>query len=521
MLKRLLRAFWSGPSAIDVVSAHDSSTDEETHISAGRALLDHGRTAEARLEFEAALDAAPESREALFALGLLEASERRYKAARRQFELMVARDSLDIEAHNALANVNRLLGDHAAAERGYRAAHAIDPGSTTVLANLGACLKDAGRLDEALQVLDAAIALESGIPDVILNRATVLVDLGRVEEAEVVLRALIASDREFAEAHMCLSHILLQDGRFSEGWEEYAWHYASADARPRASYAYPVWNGEELRDAPLLLRGMHGLGDQIMFASCLSDVGQLVDRCILECDERLVKLFARSFPRVQVCGKRNGNTDTWARNNMAPAAQAMLSGLPRLFRKTAESFPRHDGYLKANSEAVRFWRRRLDQLGPGLKVGLSWRGGAAQTRRSLRSIPLDDWHPILSIPGIRFVSLQYGDCEDEIAKTRALSGVEIFHDSKVIDDYDQTAALVSALDLVVSVQTSVVHLAGALSKRVWVAVPATPEWRYMRRGDAMPWYPSAVLYRQQTLFDWSGVIEHLRQALVRDAASRT
>lgn len=515
MLKKILRALW--PRALPVSSGGEEGAAANQHehaITEASALMARGQIADARALLKSVIRATPDSRDALFGLGMLEATDRRYKMSCRYFEAMAAKYPGDIDAHNGLGNIQRLLGNHAEAEKCYRAALAIDPRSTAVLANLGLCLKDSGRLEEALELLDAAVAVEPHATEVMLNRATVLMDLGRVDEAEVQLRRLIAADSSLAEPHTSLSHILLQDGRFAEGWDEYEWRYLSADAKRQVPYPYPWWNGQRVSDAPLLIRGEQGLGDQIMFASCIPDARQVAGDCILECDERLVTLFARSFPDVRVYAKKAGNPDLWSRAGTAPRAQVLLSGLPRFFRRDAASFPRHAGYLAVDPASVRSQRARLDALGPGLKVGLSWRGGAPQTRRALRSIPLAEWRPILGVPGVQFVSLQYGDCEDEIAKMREASGIEIFHCRETIADYDATAALVSALDLVISVQTSIVHLAGALARPVWVAVPAVPEWRYMRRGEAMPWYPTAVLFRQSSLRSWSDVLQRIATALV-------
>ena len=517
MLKKFFRAFWPRASKDDPGHSSDaaSSEDHERLIAEARSFMARGQIADARNLLKSVIRKLPDCRDALFGLGVLEATDRRYKISCRYFEAMAARYPGDIEAHNGLGNIQRLLGNHDAAERCYRAALAIDPGSAPVLANLGVCLKDAGRLEEALQLLDAAVAAESHATEVMLNRATVLMDLGRVDEAEKQLRLLIAEDASLAEAHTGLSQILLQDGRFAEGWDEYEWRYLGADAKRQVPYPYPWWTGEPLSDASLLIRGEQGLGDQIMFASCLPDLQRVVPHCMLECDERLVPLFARSFPAVRVFAKRPGNPGLWSSMGQVPCYQVLLSGLPRFFRRDAAAFPPHSGYLAVDQSLVADWRARLDAMGPGLKVGLSWRGGAPQTRRVLRSIPLEQWRPILEMPGVHYVSLQYGDCEDEIARVREATGVDILHCRDTIADYDKTAALVSALDLVISVQTSIVHLAGALAKPVWVAVPAVPEWRYMRRGDAMPWYATVVLFRQSSLTDWSDVMHRLGAALAR------
>jgi hypothetical protein len=161
---------------------------------------------------------------------------------------------------------------------------------------------------------------------------------------------------------------------------------------------------------------------------------------------------------------------------------------------------------------VAYWRDRIASLPGKMKVGISWRGGAKSTRGGLRSVPLHQWLPILQLPNIAFVSLQYTECAQELAQLRQL-GVQIEHWQDAIDDYAETAALVSALDLVVSVQTAVVHLAGALGTPVWALISAVPEWRYGGHGETMPWYPSARLVRQIHPGEWAPVIRRVQTEL--------
>jgi hypothetical protein len=239
---------------------------------------------------------------------------------------------------------------------------------------------------------------------------------------------------------------------------------------------------------------------------------------VWECDHRLALLLQRSFPQVQVIGSRHELVPRWLKEVGEIDYQVSICGLPGVFRTRAEDFPQHGGYLKADAAKVARWRAELEQLGPGLKIGLSWRGGTASTRRRLRSIALRDLSAILGTPGCRFVSLQYGDCASEIEQARA-EGVALAHWQTAIDDYDETAALCTALDLTVSVCTAVIHLNGALGRPVWVMAPAVPEWRYGRSGDTMPWYPSVRLYRQRSEAPWDEVFSRVAHDLAQRAGS--
>jgi hypothetical protein len=269
-----------------------------------------------------------------------------------------------------------------------------------------------------------------------------------------------------------------------------------------------VWRGESLAGKSLHVASEQGLGDQVMFASMFPDLIAAGARCTFEVHPRLERLFARSFAGAEVVAKRPDRPAA-----AQPADYYVpMSGLGEFLRRGLAEFPAHSGYLAADRARRLHWRTRLTALGPGLRVGISWRGGTARTDRRLRSIALERWRPILRRRGLRFVSLQYDDCRQEVEAMRA-EGVSLVHWQEAIDDLDETAALVSELDLVISVPTTVVHLAGALARPVWVLVSARPGWRYLREGERLPWYPSARLWRQAELDDWDPLIAGVAGAI--------
>jgi hypothetical protein len=257
-----------------------------------------------------------------------------------------------------------------------------------------------------------------------------------------------------------------------------------------------------------------------MFASCLSGVVEATGHCIIECEPRLLNLFRRSFPAATVFASTPDRSLPQEVAAREVDAVIPAGSIPRLQRKSVADFPGHRGYLRADPQRVDRWRERLAQLGPGLKVGISWRGGVRKTRRALRSIPLDRWLPILGAPGTRFVSLQYtAGADAEIAQLRAQSGNAIEHWAEAVDDYDETAALLAALDLTISVCTAVIHLGGALGRPVWVMAPYSPEWRYGFTGDTMPWYPSVKVFRQPAFGEWGPVTSSVAAELRRLAGA--
>jgi tetratricopeptide (TPR) repeat protein len=376
--------------------------------------------------------------------------------------------------------------------------------------------------ERSLACFEAALRLRNNDADLYDFRGAVYQELGRLPEAFADFERALALRPDFplARFHRAMARLLAGD--FERGWDDYELRRLSA-GHANALAGLPRWDGGALAGRTLFVAREQGLGDEIMFASILPQLLAQPGRCVLECDPRLVPLLRRSFPAATVFGTERGGglPASIARDSIDVAIEA--GSLPGLFRRRGADFPRHEGYLRADAGAVARWRERLAELGPGLKVGLSWTGGVRRTRRALRSLALEQLQPLLRMRGVRFVSLQYTpDARAELDALRAQHGIEVTHWSEAIDDYDETAALVCALDRVVSVCTSLVHLGGALGRPVWVLAPLSPEWRYGITGDSMPWYPSVRLFRQTAYGEWAPVVERVAAelaALRRNPAS--
>ena len=371
----------------------------------------------------------------------------------------------------------------------------------------------------AVMHYQAALALGADVAELHSNLGIVLQDLGRIDEALAhYARTLVLQPRfPFATYHRALARLLKRD---FGAWHDYEARLTTDD-HPRRRASYPRWDGSRL-DGTLLVYSEQGLGDEIMFASCLPDAIGAVRHCVVECAPKLEGLFRRSFPAATVYACTPDRNVPEPIRALAIDCEVPAGSLPLYYRPTVSAFPAHAGYLKADAERTEQWRSRLAALGPGVKVGISWRGGVHKTRRSLRSIAPEHWSAILQLEDARFVSLQYDATMAEIQSLDGLArrhGTTVAHWAEAVDDYEDTAALVTALDLVISVCTAVIHLAGAIGRPAWVMTPYSPEWRYGFSGTGMPWYPSVRLYRQPAFGAWNPVIEEVACDLRAAAAS--
>jgi len=528
---------------VDAALAADAD-DAAALCLAGKLELLAGRVERAQEQLLRALDIDPQNVDAHLELAALHLRLRRFEDTLDELSLALHYAPDNARALFEMGNVRRMQGDLGGAVEAYRRATEKDPSMAQAYVELGFGLLSLRRFEEALDPLERGAELDpqnfngqnnlgyayvrleqydralemfsrlcAQTPDWLLwprlNYANALSHTGRLEESERVYAYMLQHEPNNFTAHWNRAHYVLARKQFAEGWREYRYRLQVDDVWHRRLIPFAPWKGEPLEGKTLLISAEQGLGDQIMFASCLAQVVASAKQVILECDHRLARLFQRSFPTVRVIGSRQEVVPPWLREVGHPDYQVPVGNLPGFYRGSLADFPRHEGYLKADPERVAHWRERLAALGPGAKIGLSWRGGTRGTRRSFRSLRLVDLLPILSIPGLRFVSLQYGDCAEDLETLRRETGIEVVHWPEAIADYEETAALCVALDLTVSVCTAVIHLNGGLGRPVWVMVPAVPEWRYGVEGDAMPWYPSVRLVRQAVRGDWSDVFSRV------------
>ena len=397
------------------------------------------------------------------------------------------------------------MSDAGAAETACRRAIELAPERAGQHCLLGEVLRELGRLDEAEDALRAALRCDREH----FRTHTALGNLMRtrldMDSARRHYEAALRRKPDSALARWNLGLLDLFEGRFKRGWEGYA-AGVEAGQRTRRPFAYPPWRGETALDGALLVYAEQGLGDEIMFASCVPDLVARGVQCVLECDPRLTALFERSFGGVLVKGVDRGD-HAWQRDLPVVAAQAGSGDLPGFLRRERGDFPSRPGYLRADPRRVRSWTCALQELGPGLRVGISWRGGGRAADRRERSVPYEAWRRLAETPGIVLVAAQYDrDPVDREGFRRA--GVEPawLEGLDPVRDVDGLAALLCAVDLLITVDNSSAHLCGALGRPGWVLLAPSPDWRWLVTGDHSPWYPGLKLFRSAHGSGWDEVI---------------
>ena len=295
---------------------------------------------------------------------------------------------------------------------------------------------------------------------------------------------------------------------FDSGWREYEYGFQSGDRGPLTVTPAPVWNGEPLEGKKIHVYGEQGIGEQIMFGTMLADLQSAGAEIIYECEKRLVPIFKRSMPDVTAVAIRPGPDPLL----MAPDVDFRIAAgsLGQWFRPATESFHPRKKILQADPELVQEYRKRYRQLGDGPVIGISWKSSSPNHVKR-KDIPIDLWGPILSVENCHFVSLQYGEVDEDIAAANRSFGADIFVDPDVsaINSLEQSIAQVSSVDLVISISNATVHLSGACGIPTWVLLAKVPLWHWFLGREKSLWYDSVKLFRNPCHEDKSELIENI------------
>ncbi|WP_376959927.1 tetratricopeptide repeat protein [Azospirillum sp. A26] len=447
-------------------------------------------------------------------LGLVHEMEKRHADSSFAFARALALHPAYPEALTHLGLVHQIGGQPAEGMRLHRRAIAIQPDHIPAHANLGHACELTGQTPEATGHYRRALALQPESAEANNNLATMATLANRLEEAKSHLRRALRVDPGFALATWNLGLMDLADGRIAEGWAGYSRRFSARQLQRARRIDRPVWMGEALQGRRLLVWSEQGVGDEILFASCFDALNGLDGPVTVECDRRLVSLFARSFPWVAV---RAETADPAGRETIDPPdceLQMPAGNLPAMVRDRLARYPDRPAYLRPDPGLVTRWRDRLAAL-PGLKVGLAWRSQIVTVQRAAAYTGLADWTALLDMPGVSVVMLQYGDCTAELARVEtATRRLHRWDDLNLKDDFEGVSALIANLDLVISPATAVGELAGALGTPVWRL--GTRDWTQIGTG-VRPWFPAMRLIQPpegQDLAVAAGQAVHALKALV-------
>ncbi|MBZ0104340.1 MAG: tetratricopeptide repeat protein [Sulfuricella denitrificans] len=460
----------------------------------------------------------PDSFEARFTLALALRGQGRLAECIAQYRKLLARQAQNFAVLLNLGAALKTAGekDEALLEEALLVlgkAVRVNPDSAHAHCMTGVVLNLQGRYEEAIAALKRALALDPNNADAHCNLGVILQMLGETESALQHLSRAIALSPRMAAAHWGLSPVLLVSGDIAAGWEKYEWRLSALEGFCRP-FPQPWWQGESLAGKTLLIWGEQGVGDEILFGQCVADAVQAGARVIVECEPRLAPLFLRSFPGIEVHGKENPPHPRLLQNDID--CHIPMGSLVRWFRPAVEHFPCHDGYFRPDAGRLAHWREWLDGMGPGPRVGISWRSMKRGGERDSFYTTLAQWGDIFRLPGIVFVNLQYGECRDELEEARRLFGVEI-HEAPGLnlkDELDDAAALTRALDLVIAPNTSVFAMAGAVGTPTWL-LNLDSDWT-MLGTDHMPWFPSVKVYRKRWADSWETLLARVASDLARE-----
>ena len=415
------------------------------------------------------------------------------------------------QVHNNLGNAYRSRGRPEESIAAYRDAIAVVPGFAEAHLNLGTALHLAGDAKQAAAHYRTALRRRPELAQAALNLGLLLEADGDVQGAMECYRRAIAARPEFAEAHFNYALQLLLTGEFARGWEEYEWRLRLPELQPFWPYAdRPRWDGADLRGKVILLYAEQGFGDSLQFARYVPLVAER-GRVIVSCRPQLKALFEQAMWDCSVVDA----------SEPPPAFDlcCSLPSLPRIFGTTHATIPARVPYLHAEAGKAARWEARLAADGIALKVGLVWATEARSRIALQKSLSLDMLEPLAAIPGVIFYSLQKGPASAEVV--RAPNGLRLVDVAGELEDFSDTAALISRLDLVVTIDTAVAHLAGAMGKPVWTLTHWPPDWRWLLGHDDSPWYPTMRLFRRARTDTWGDIILRVGQALLRLAEQRT
>ena len=528
--------------------------DTESKLQEGIELHRNGQLQQAELIYQQILQVNPENAEVLHLLGTIAHQIEKYdlsinlinqaieidpnqssffnnlgltlqKRGRFEEAVQAYKQAIDLNSDSSESyyNLGITLNDQGKLEeaiQAYQNVLKINPNYLEACNSLGIAFKDLGRLEESVQAYQDAIRINSNHGPTHNNLGNVLRDQGKLEEAIQAYQQAIEINPEFPEAHHNLGTSLFLAGDFKNCWKHYEWRWKCPNTQLSLKERHLPqirWEGSGLTDTSILVWAEQGVGDQITFASMFPDLLQAGARVTVECEQRLIPLFKRSFPEIQFYPQENlPHTQLFDTNINY---QVPMGNLGRWFRTDRDSFTRNkQSYLTDCPKETKKRRRKYKELSNGrMLIGVSWKSaGPDQSWSESRSIPLNDyWISVLSNKDCYFINLQYGDVKQELELLKSETGLIVYNDQDIctFENLDGFAAQVSALDLVISIDNTTAHIAGALGQEVWTLLPHIPYWRWLQDVEDTLWYKNMRLFRQDRIGDWSKVFQQVSISL--------
>jgi tetratricopeptide (TPR) repeat protein len=421
-------------------------------------------------------------------------SDGRYVEAVENYKRALRIEPNNAETYNSLGIALRALERLDEAVESYRKAVDLEPDFCGAYNNLGIALNAQGHWPEAMASYRRALDLEPGLAEVYYNFANCLRDQCRLPEAIENYRKAIELRPGYADAKWNLSHALLVTGRFEEGWKESDWWRCDGDAVVYPHIAdKPWWDGSGLTGRRLLVHFERGLGDNIHFLRYLPMAKARRGTVIFEANKTLYNLL-KGFEGIDELVEVSADRESVVEFDF----QTSLLGLPRIFGTTLETIPANVPYLKADTAMARYWADRFSH--EYFNIGVVWSGDPRHGNDRNRSCGLEYFISLANVPGVKLYGLQKGAAAFEVEQL--VGEMEITNFGEYLGDLADTAAVIENLDLVISVDTAALHLAGAMGKPVWGLLPFVPDWRWMLEREDSPWYPTMRLFRQKSPGDW-------------------
>jgi tetratricopeptide (TPR) repeat protein len=479
-----------------------NSADYHAYYNLGNAFRLNGQSEEAIESYRKVIYSNPYFADAYQNLGIVYQGRGEVDEAISCFQKVIQISPDFSPAYINLANIFRDRGQFDEAMACYQKAIELNPNNAEAYCNLGFIYQNQGKLDEAMVCYQKGNLRDPDIAEVYCNIGIILQTKGKLDEARTFYQRALQINENDALAHLNVSVILLLYGNFKEGWREHEWRLKLKHLVER-EFSQPLWDGSDIKGRTILLYTEQGFGDAIHFVRYTPLVAKSGAKIIIGCQKELTSLFQNVKGIQQVI----------AQGEQLPPFDVHCSfmSLPVVFGTTLDTIPGDIPYLKADTALLQKWKDKVKDDDSKLRVGLSWAGRPEHRNDSNRSFTLETLAPIAQSDEVIFYSLQKGKGSEQTKNPP--EGMKLVDYTEEIRDFSDTAALIENLDLVISVDTAVAHLAGAVGKPVWTLLPFVPDWRWLLNREDSPWYPTMRLFRQPSPGDWQSVINRVLRAL--------